>query len=155
MIRLLQFITLCLALLLPLSAIGKVLGAKPSLKSSTPIADLLASPDRYVGKVVQVSGRITEVCQMAGCWVIIVDDATSKSVRIKVNDGEIVFPKESSGKQATAEGVFTKIEMTKAQAIARAKHEAEELGRQFDPTKVPESSVVYQIKGTGAVVDGI
>lgn len=143
------------ALPLSLFAAGKGLGAKLSLSSATPIAELLASPDKFVGKKVQVKGRVTEVCQKAGCWMNIVDDATGKMIRIKVKDGEIVFPKESSGKQAVAEGVFAKIEMTKEQAIAQAKHEAEEQGRTFDPASVKSGKVIYQIQGTGAVVEGI
>lgn len=128
------------------------LGAPLAQKKATPIADLLASPAQYVGKAVQVKGRITEVCQKEGCWMMLVDDATSKSIRIKVKDGEIVFPKDSSGRQAIAEGVFTKIERTREQTIAAARHEAEEQGRPFDPASITAGSVVYQIQGTGARV---
>lgn len=149
------FAALGAALPVRLLAGSKALGAKLTLKSPTPIADLLANPDKFAGKTVQVRGRITEVCQKAGCWMNLVDDATGKSIRIKVKDGEIVFPKESSGKQATAEGVFTKIEMSKEQAIAQAKHEAEEQGRTFDPSSVKSGKVTFQIQGAGAVVEGL
>ena len=67
-----------------------------------------------------------------------------------VNDGELVFPKEAIGKMAVAEGTFKKIQLTREQAIARAKHEAEETGRKFDPEKVKGPLTIYQIQGTGA-----
>jgi hypothetical protein len=80
------------------------------------------------------------------------DAASGKGIRIKVNDGEIVFPKDAIGKMAIAEGKLSKMELTKDQATAEAKHEAEEQGRKFDPKKVKGGSVTYQIDGTGAVI---
>ncbi len=128
------------------------LGAPLKVKKATPIPVLMQSPDAYVGKAVQVEGRITEVCQKEGCWMLLVDDASGKSVRIKVKDGEIVFPKDGNGRRAVAEGVFTKMERTREQTIAAAKHEAEEQGRVFDPSSIKSGSVFYQIQGTGARV---
>ena len=136
------------AALLALAA-PKDLGKPLTLKEALPVAKVLASPDEFVGKTVQVKGKITEVCTMAGCWMNLVDSDTQKMLRIKVNDGEIVFPKESIGKLALAEGTLRKIVLTKEQAIARAKHEAEETGRKFDPAKVT-AMTIYQIQGSGA-----
>jgi len=45
-----------------------------------------------------------------------------------------------------------KIEMTKEQAIERAKHHAEEVGQKFDPASVTGPEVFYQIRGLGAVI---
>jgi hypothetical protein len=73
-------------------------------------------------------------------------------VKIKVKDGEIVFPKDSIGKTAVAEGKFVKIEMTKEQAIEQAKHEAEANKKPFNAAKVKGPQVIYQIAGTGAVI---
>jgi hypothetical protein len=128
------------------------LGKPLTLKEATPIATVLAEPGPYVGKMVQVKGKITEVCQMQGCWMALTDTATNKMIRIKVNDGEIVFPTEAVGKTAIAEGTLTKIEMTREQALASAKHEAEERGRKFDPSKIKSGQTIYQIRGLGAVV---
>ena len=155
MIRHALMVALVALISLPLMAADKTFGTAPSLKQSTAIGDLLASPAKFEGQKVQVKGRITEVCQMAGCWMNIIDDATGKAVRIKVKDGEIVFPKDANGKQATAEGVFKSIKLTKEQAIAQAKHEAEENGRKFDPSTVTSGTVIYQIQGTGAIISGM
>jgi hypothetical protein len=128
------------------------LGKPLTLKETTPIETVMSTPASFTGKVVQVKGKITEVCQMQGCWMALTDVKTNQMIRIKVNDGEIVFPTEAVGKSAIAEGTLTKIELTKEQAIASAKHEAEERGRKFDPAAIKSGRTIYQIRGTGAVV---
>ena len=134
-----------------LSAAENKLGKPLTVKELTPLATLLAHSDDYVGKTVQVKGTIVEVCQMMGCWMVLTNDDGQK-LRIKVNDGEIEFPKDSSGKVAVAEGKFTKIELTREQAIAQAKEEAEERGAKFDPAAVKGPITIYQIQGSGAVI---
>ncbi|MGJ5813554.1 DUF4920 domain-containing protein [Paludibaculum fermentans] len=129
------------------------LGKPLTLTTQTAIADINAKPAEFVGKTVQVKGKISEVCQSMGCWMQLVDPATKAAVKIKVKDGEIVFPKDSVGKIAVAEGKLSKIEMTKEQAIAQAKHEAEENKKKFDPASVKGPVTIYQIQGTGAVIE--
>ncbi len=128
------------------------LGKPLTLKEPVSVAAVMEKPDAWVGKTVQVKGKVTEVCQMMGCWMNLVDAASGKSIRIKVNDGELVFPKDSPGRMAIAEGKLSKQELTREQAIAQAKHEAEEGGRKFDPKTVKGPVVTYQIQGTGAVI---
>ncbi len=128
------------------------LGQPLTLKEPIPVAEAVATADTLTGKTVQVKGKITEVCQMMGCWMQLVDPATAKAIRIKVNDGEIVFPKDAPGKMAIAEGVMKKIVLTKQQVIAAERHEAEEQGRKFDPASVTTGRTIYQIQGTGAII---
>ncbi len=142
-------IGLCLPLLLATAADLR-LGKPLQVDHPISIAALLEKPADYTGKTVQVKGKITEVCQMAGCWMNLTDG--DKMVRIKVKDGDIEFPKDSAGKMAIAEGTFTKIEMTKEQAIAQAKHEAEEAGKKFNAAAVTSGKTIYQITGSGAVI---
>lgn len=141
--------TLLLAALL--AAAGEVRLGKPlAVESSVSVGELMRAPDTSVGKVVQVKGKVTEVCEMMGCWMQLVDGETG--VRVKVNDGDIVFPKSAIGKTAVAEGTLKKLELTREQAIARARHEAEEQGRKFNPASVKSGATIYQIQGTGAVI---
>jgi hypothetical protein len=88
---------------------------------------------------------------MMGCWMDLVNDSGQK-IQIKVKDGEIEFPKDSSGRSAIAEGKFTRIELTREQAIERAREEAKEKGRSFNPSSVKSGVTIYQIQGTGAVI---
>jgi hypothetical protein len=146
-------------LLTALSAVALLAAAdlklgKP-LASQDPIslATLLSHGDSYAGKTVQVKGKIAAVCQEMGCWLDLVNDAGQK-IRIQVNDGEIAFPKDAAGKTAVAEGKFNKIVLTREEAIAKAKEDAQESGRKFDPASIKSGTTFYQIQGTGAVIFG-
>jgi hypothetical protein len=143
------------ALILALSGLAVAetkLGKPLTLTEPVPIPKLEAKPAEYVGKTVLIKGKVTEVCQMAGCWMALADTDSGRTIRIKVNDGEMVFPKESIGKTALAEGVLTKIELTKEQALARARHEADERKQRFQPNSVKTGMTIYQIQGAGAVL---
>lgn len=128
------------------------LGQPLTLAQPVTVATLLKDAAAHEGKTVQVKGKITEVCQMMGCWMNLVDPESGESVRIKVNDGEIIFPKDSPGRMAIAEGKLKKVVLTREQAVAMARHEAEEQGRKFDPASVKSGKTFYQIQGTGAVL---
>jgi hypothetical protein len=142
------------ALLLASAAVAadQKVGKPLTLSAPTPLAQIDAQPEKYVGKTVQIRGRVTEVCEAMGCWMNLVDPVGERSIRIKVNDGEIVFPKSAVGKLAIAEGTLVKLELTREEAIARARHEAEEQGRNFDPKTVKSGGTIYLIQGTGAVI---
>jgi hypothetical protein len=144
-------LVLSAVLLASLSYADQRLGAPLTVTEAMPLATLMAAPEPFVGKTVQVSGKVIEVCEMAGCWMNLTDNE-GHVLRIKVEDGVIVFPKDSVGKQAIAEGKLEKHEMTRAQLIEQAKHEAEESGRKFNPARIKSGKTVYQIAGSGAVV---
>jgi hypothetical protein len=130
---------------------GKTYGKGVAGTEFIKVGELVDHPDKYVGKTVRVEGIVVDVCEMKGCWMDIKSDGGK--VRIKVNDGVMVFPVDAKGKEAVAEGVFTKIEMTPEQARAHAKHLAEEKGQAIDAANVQEApTVLYQIAGTGAVI---
>lgn len=146
-----RLLLLPVSLAFVLSADQKI-GKPLTLAESVPLTDLAANPSRFVDKTVQVRGRVTEVCEMMGCWMNLVDPSGDRSIRIKVNDGELVFPKSAVGKLAIAEGKLTRLVLTREQAVARARHEAEEQGRKFNSASVKSGATIYQIEGSGAVI---
>jgi hypothetical protein len=139
--------------ILTLPALAATYGKPLSDEKVVKVSDLLANPDDYVGKTVKVEGIITDVCEMMGCWMMIASDQELQAIRFKVEDGVIVIPTEAKGKKAVAEGTFRKIEMTREEATAQAKHHAEEKGLEFDPESVKGPTVTYQLDGIGAVID--
>ena len=144
-----------LALLISVAIAGAAelkLGKPLSLDQATPIPTLISNPEPYLGKLVQVKGKITEVCQNMGCWMAMVDPQSGKTIRVKVNDGDIVFPKDSAGKSAVAEGKFSRIRMTREQTVEYLKHQAEENGKKFDAASVKEGMTLYQLAGEGALI---
>ena len=119
------------------------LGAGVILKDATPIAALAKAPKDFVGKTVRIDGVATAVCEEMGCWMAVAPewDTSGVTVRLKVEDGVIVFPVSAKGKKVSAEGVF------EAVAAGEAKEAAGEHAKQD-----PKASQEYQIKATGAVI---
>lgn len=136
------------------SAADKKLGKEVTLKKVTKISEINKNPKSFVGKKVLVEGMIIDVCSKRGCWMELASDKAYEKIKIKVKDGEIVFPMEAKGKTALVEGEVYEIRMTKEQALEQAKHEAEEHGKKFDPSTVKGPVTIYQIKGLGAVIKG-
>lgn len=146
---------LFLLLLLPLvlsaavQAEPQTYGAGVQVTEATPVAKILADPDAYVGKKVRIEGKVTDVCPMAGCWMEL--DQEGKTIKVKVDDGVIVFPTTAKGQPAVAEGVVESTPMTKEKYVAWLAHLAEEKGEKFDPATVGDGPFrILQIKGTGA-----
>jgi gamma-glutamylcyclotransferase (GGCT)/AIG2-like uncharacterized protein YtfP len=128
------------------------LGAEITLVEKTKISDILADPESYLDQTVLVEGEILEVCPMMGCWMELKSDDGEGMIKIKVKDGEIVFPVEAKGSTALVEGKVYKIELTQEKAIEYFEHVAEEKGEQFDPTTITGPMTIYQIKGLGAEI---
>ncbi len=128
---------------------GTTYGKGVSLASATPLADVAARPQDFVGKTVRVDGVVTAVCEKRGCWMQIDDPKAGKGMRLKVDDGVIVFPMSAMGHKASAEGVVEAIVVSEAQAAEMAKEHASEGGA---AGRMPKAGTLYQIKGTGAIV---
>lgn len=127
-------------------------GEEIALTEKTMISDILSEPDKYLGERVLVEGKILDVCAAAGCWMDLSSESGDRKIKIKVRDGEIVFPVEAKGKTALVEGEVYSIELNEEQAKAFMKHMAEDAGKEFDESTVKGPMTVYQIKGIGAVI---
>jgi RecJ-like exonuclease len=121
-----------LIIALPLLAGAQKLGKGVEIATATPVKALLSDPEKYLGKEVRVEGEITKVCQMQGCWILLKDASSDDPIRVKVNDGEIVFPKDGVGKKVVVQG-----------KLEKAEDEAQEEAGSKSP---------YRIKGSGAEV---
>src|SRR5262245_45193977 len=65
-------------------------------------SEILARLDDYDGKVVRVEGTVAAVCPHRGCWMDVAGTDGAR-LRIKVTDGQIVFPVSAQGKRVIAE----------------------------------------------------
>lgn len=121
----------------------------------TPIAEILADPEAWVGKTVQIEGEVSGVCARQGCWM----DLTSPSdatLRVKVDDGVIVFPQEAVGRRAVAEGVVEIMELERDRYEAWLRHVAEEENRDFDAAEVGEGPYrIVRLRGLGSEIRGL
>ena len=153
-----------LALALPVAAEDTKLGGGVTLKDATPIAAITAKPADFVGKTIRVDGVATAVCTHMGCWMAVAPEGQpdAPTVRLKVEDGVIVFPVSAKGKKVSAEGVFEEVKTAedKEAAAEHAKHQA---ASKHDPNASHDAAKhatrtdhgagkQYQIKATGAVI---
>lgn len=129
------------------------LGSDITLTEKTKISDILADPDSYLDQTVLVEGEIMNVCPKMGCWMELKSDDGEGMIKIKVKDGEIVFPVEAIGENAVVEGTVYKIELSQEDAISYYEHIADETGENFDPSTITGPMTIYQIKGLGAVIN--
>ena len=111
-------------------------GNHPSKGIIYDVDELLLSASESLGKKLLVNGIITEVCPMRGCWLQVKDYNSDSSIRIKVTDGEIVFPLSAKGKNIIAEGIFTKLELSEKQAKNWKHHLALEKGIELDTSSI-------------------
>ncbi|MCF8305200.1 MAG: DUF4920 domain-containing protein [Ignavibacteriales bacterium] len=162
-----QFLALILGVTILINAgDGKQFGEKLSLNSKTSVSEILAHPEKYDGKTVQVEGTVVNVCSSRGCWIELTSDKPYQTIKVKVNDGEIVFPMEAKGKKAKVEGVVYAVETEKkveevacssgdkkegscTDKVTDASHEKENEAGCCSSSKTAK---VYQIKGKGAIV---
>ncbi|MFQ5526085.1 MAG: DUF4920 domain-containing protein [Thermoanaerobaculia bacterium] len=121
----------------------------------TPIASIVSDPDAWVGKRVQVAGEVSGVCTRQGCWLDLVSTGDA-AIRVKVDDGVIVFPQEAVGHQAVAEGEVEILELDRDRYQAWLEHVAGEEGRKFDPAEVGDPPYrIVRLRGAGAEIEGI
>jgi len=128
------------------------LGEGITLTEKTSIADILSDPESFLDQVVLIEGEVVDVCPKMGCWMELKSDSEEKIIKVKVKDGDIVFPMEAIGKTAVVEGKVYKIELTEDEAVGYMEHLAEEKGQEFDPSTVKGPMIIYQIKGIGAEI---
>ena len=132
-----------LALVVPVSGETK-LGSGVGLKEATPVKALVEQPAAHVGKTLRIDGVATAVCTHMGCWMAVAaeGDEQGQTVRLKVDDGVIVFPVTAKGRKVSAEGVFEAVGVSADSKDAAAEHAAHDA----------KASPQYQLKATGAVI---
>jgi len=137
-------------------------GEGVTLSEPVAIATLLSEPDGYVGKKIRIDGVVTGVCKKRGCWMQVTDPESGQGVRIKVDDGVIVFPYEAMGHKTSAEGVFEAIKLTPEQVAARAANAGhsdgadgsceKDAGAKTGCDAPVHKDTIYILRGTGAVI---
>ncbi len=103
-------------------------GAPMPAGENVAIAAAAADPAAHAGKPQRFSGRITQVCQKQGCWVVL--EQGGQSARVMAKDHGFAVPKDASG-EAIAYGVLE----AKAITAEHARHLVED-----DGAKAPAES---------------
>lgn len=149
------FFVLTIALVLPSAAsvAGTVYGGGVTVLQVTLVSELLSKPDAYVGRTVMIKGLVADVCTARGCWLEIAGDRPYELVRVKVEDGVIVFPASARGRQAAVQGMVEVLRMCPDEALRFRQEEARNKGVPFDRASITGKEAALAIRATGAVIE--
>ena len=120
----------------------------------TAIGVIVADPDAWAGQRVRIEGEVSGVCEKQGCWLELVSP-DNVALRVKVDDGVIVFPQDAVGSRCRAEGEVEILELTREEYVGWLEHQAEETGDDFDPATVGDAPYrIVRLRGLGAEIAG-
>ncbi|HEY4531458.1 MAG TPA: DUF4920 domain-containing protein [Luteimonas sp.] len=77
-----------------------------------PVSAAIAAFEAHAGEPRRYSGRIAEVCQAKGCWMMLEDDG--QAARVMFGDHAFYLPKDATG-TAVVHGVLERRELTPEQ----------------------------------------
>ena len=149
---LLATILLAIVFVSTVNAKALVFGEAVNEKDTMEISTLLASPQNYVDKRVTVAGTIVGVCEKRGCWMNLASDARFEKLRIKVRDGDMVFPMSAKGRQALATGYLKEIRLSLEQTQRYKASLAKRAGKTFDLASVTSGMSLYQMSPIGVKI---
>ncbi len=101
-------------------------GQPITIEKVTPLGDILASPQEYVGREVRTAGYVYEMCTSMGCWLgILPDPGSERMLKVAWYQTDVRFPigEETTGRWIEIQG---KVVTSRQEEAAHAVHEAEE-----------------------------
>ena len=108
---------------------------------AVPVSEAITNFDDHAGEAKRFSGRITEVCQNMGCWMMLEHDG--QVARVKFGDHAFFLPKDQTG-AAVVYGVLERKELTPEQV----EHFSQDSG-----TGIAAEPVEYRILADGVRVE--
>ena len=127
------FIFACLAFFAGLAQ-AKNYGEEMPKGKAIDISTASQNLETYAGKPAKFKGRITQVCQKEGCWLMV--ESNAQAARIKTKDHAFVIPKDSKG-EVIVFGELKRVELKPEVA----KHLAEDAG-----TAAPETAATSELQ---------
>ena len=122
-------------------------GTAFAIADARPATDVLGNPAQLVGQTVLLEGKVTDVCQRAGCWMVITDD--EHTMRVLMQDHSFAVDKAGTGAHCRVEGRIIAKEIDPAEVA----HFASESGDVENmPEKAATGDIVYQMVATGVAM---
>lgn len=106
-----------------------------------PVSEAIAAFDAHAGAPRLFSGRITEVCQAKGCWMML--EHEGETARVMFGDHAFFLPRDTRG-AAVVHGVLERKELSAEQV---------EHFRKDGASALPVPSVEYRIVADGVRVE--
>ncbi len=118
----------------------------PFTVTDAPIAsvDFLKDPSKYDGNTIMVEGRVADVCQKAGCWLVLAEG--DKSIRIRTKGHKFLVAKDGTGKTARIQGL---VKSHKVDPEKVAHYESESVNKEIIPEKQAGTETVYELIASG------
>jgi hypothetical protein len=82
----------------PSTKFGAPLGKSPMV----PLSDIVHESSKYARTTVKTEGKVTAVCQAAGCWMEISD--VNGEAHVRMSGHSFLVPKSAAGRRAIVEG---------------------------------------------------
>ena len=109
-----------------------------------PATELLADPSQFDGKKIMVEGRVADVCQKAGCWLVLAEG--DKSIRVRTKAHKFLVAKDTTGYTARIEG---EVRSHKIDPKKVAHYEGESVNKEIIPEKQVQSDTTYELIAFG------
>ena len=93
---------------------GSDFGAGLTLSELTSLAEVVRAPEKFEARPVLLRGRISDVCQRKGCWVVLRDGG--EQVRVRFHDYAFFLPTDVAGSEAFVEGLVNVEELSQKAA---------------------------------------
>jgi hypothetical protein len=103
-------------------------------------------PAKYQNQKVLLEGKISDVCQMKGCWLMLSDG--ERAIRIKFEGYSFFVPKNSRGKK----GASRRADNPETLSEDMARHYAAEQSTKSDPSEIKGPQRVVTFEATGVAI---
>jgi hypothetical protein len=131
---------------------GKHFGALIDAANAITYDELIPQMTTTDSLAVKVSGKVGEVCQKKGCWMMLVpEQAGQPEMRVTFKDYAFFMPKDLTGKRVVLEG-YAYVDETPVDVL---RHYAEDAGKskeEIEKITEPKREVAYEASGV-VIVD--
>ena len=121
-----------------------------TVEDVTAAATLLTTPADYVDKNIRVEGRVTDVCQKAGCWLVLAEG--DKSIRVLTKAHKFFVAKDSTGQTCRIEGVVNAKDID-PETVAH--FESESANKDVIPEKSVEGTKTFELVASGIQIQRV
>jgi hypothetical protein len=105
--------------------------------------------EKEVVENVQFEGKVSEVCQKEGCWLVLSNDNGGDQLMVRMKDHSFKVPKDLYGKRVIVNGNLKK----KTQSVEEQKHLMEDRGAsQAEIARITAPKNVFEMIATGVIV---
>lgn len=106
--------------------------------------NLIADLDKHTGKAVRVEGRVADVCQKMGCWLVLTTE-DGKTLRVTMKDHGFAVDKGATGGWAVIEGTVVEREISAEESAHLASEAATAAG-------APAPGKAYELQATAVEI---